>query len=288
MRRLRSLQADNPGPFTLEGTRTYVVGDRRVAVVDPGPADPEHEAAVAAALAGADEVTLVLTHGHADHVGAVEGLLDRRPDARVVGAGHPGARLLEDGQSVLTDAGALVVLHTPGHTRDHLCLHWPDEKALLAGDMVLGRGDTTWVAEYPGCVADYLASLDRLSGLELEVIHPAHGPDVADPAAALRRYREHRMARVEQVRQALEAVRREGGGTASTRNGRARGGTGGRQPISVHRSDPAGDPVPAPRDPEVVDAVLQAVYGGSIPTGLRRAARESVVALLEYVTGARR
>lgn len=265
MSRLRSLQADNPGPFTLEGTRTYMVGERRVAVVDPGPADPVHEDAVAAAVEEADRVTLVLTHGHRDHAGAVDGLLDRIPGAVLVGAGHPRARSLEDGQVVPTDAGELVALHTPGHTRDHLCLHWPAGRALLAGDMVLGRGDTTWVAEYPGCVADYLASLDRLGALELEVIHPAHGPDLADPDAVLSRYREHRAARAEQVRRALEAVRGE------------------RAPAAVGDPWPGGDP--AARDPVVVEAVLDAVYGGSVPSGLRGAARESVVALLEYVTG---
>lgn len=266
MPRLRSLQADNPGPFTLEGTRTYVVGHARVAVLDPGPADPAHEAAVAAAVKDAGQVTLVLTHGHRDHVGAVEGLLQRLPDAVVVGAGHPRARLLEDGQVVSTDAGELVALHTPGHTRDHLCVHWPDARALFSGDVVLGRGDTTWVAEYPGCVADYLASLDRLAGLELDVIHPAHGPDLSDPAGALGRYREHRLARVTQVREAL----REVVGPAAVADG------------------PGAAGVSAPRAREVVEAVMDRVYGNTVPAGLRGAARESVVALLEYVTGGRR
>ena len=150
-----------------------------------------------------------------------------------------------------------MAVHTPGHTRDHLCLHWPDARALFAGDMVLGRGDTTWVAEYSGCVADYLASLERLAAMDLDVIHPAHGPDLEDPATTLRRYRDHRLARVEQVRQALEAARESGSAPAAA----------------------------APRSPEAVEAVLESVYGGTIPSGLRGAARESVVALLEYVTG---
>lgn len=280
MSRLRSLQADNPGPFTLEGTRTYFVGHRRVAVVDPGPADRVHEAAVASAVAGAEEVTLVLTHGHGDHVGAVEGLLERLPDARLVGAGHPQARLLEDGQVVSTDAGDLVALHTPGHTRDHLCLHWPSAQALFAGDVVLGRGDTTWVAEYPGCVADYLASLDRLASMDLGVIHPAHGPELPDAAGAIRRYRDHRLARAEQVRQALDRVR-------AARHRDSPAGLGSPDgPADLGGPDgPATLQSPAPRSPAVVEAVLDVVYGDRVPSGLRGAARESVVALLEYVTG---
>ncbi|MDT8342387.1 MAG: MBL fold metallo-hydrolase [Longimicrobiales bacterium] len=205
MNPLRSVLADNPGPFTHEGTRTHIVGRRRVAVVDPGPDLEEHVEALCRAVAGAGRVTVLLTHGHADHAGAVDALLARLPGAEVAGAGHAAARPLADGAVVETDAGPLVTLSTPGHTRDHLAFHHPPSGALFPGDMVLGVGDTTWVAEYPGCVAEWLDSLARLEALAPRVIHPAHGPDVHDPTALFARYRAHREARIAAVRAALAA-----------------------------------------------------------------------------------
>ncbi|MBW3535349.1 MAG: MBL fold metallo-hydrolase [Gemmatimonadetes bacterium] len=257
---LRSIQASNAGPFTLEGTRTFLVGTRRVAVVDPGPDDPGHVRAVAGVVAGAEAVTLVLTHGHADHAGAAPALASLL-DAPVVGAWgtgpgepgedrHPGPaaglsfRALGQGEVVPTDAGALVAVHTPGHTPDHLAFHWEAGRALLAGDLLLGRGDTTWVAGYPGCVTDYLASLERVSALPLDIIHPAHGPDLDDPAAALERFESHRRVRVRQVRDALAEA-------------------------------PGADEA----------ELLARVYGDAIPPGLRGAALESLRALVEHVRG---
>ena len=200
---LRSLLADNPGPFTHEGTRTYIRGRRQVVVIDPGPDLPAHVDAVVRTVAHADRVTLALTHGHGDHAGGLETLLDALPAAEVAGAGHRLARPLSDGDTLESDAGSLIALHTPGHTRDHLAFHWPEASSLFAGDMVLGVGDTTWVAEYSGCVADYLASLTRLEGLPLERVYPAHGPDQSDPPSLWARYRAHREQRIEQVRDAL-------------------------------------------------------------------------------------
>ena len=203
MNPLRSVLADNPGPFTHEGTRTHILGRRRVAIVDPGPDLTEHVRTVTREVAEAEHVTVLLTHGHRDHAGAVDALLKAIPHAEVAGAGHPAARVLVDGTGVETDAGQLVALETPGHTPDHLVFHWPAGRALFAGDMVLGVGDTTWVAEYPGCVADWLASLARLEALALDRIHPAHGPDVHDPATLWARYRAHREARIARVREAI-------------------------------------------------------------------------------------
>jgi glyoxylase-like metal-dependent hydrolase (beta-lactamase superfamily II) len=195
-----------------------------------------------------DRVVILLTHGHGDHAGAA-GALASSTGAEVWGPegleayGVPAPdRVVRDGDTIETDAGPLVAVHTPGHTPEHLCFHWPARRALFAGDLLLGRGDTTWVAEYPGCVADYLDSLERLRSLDLDVIHPAHGPALDDPAGALDRFEAHRRERIEQVRRALEAV-------------------------------PDGD----------VDALLDRVYGGELPASVRRAARRSLEALVEYV-----
>ena len=102
-----------------------------------------------------------------------------------------------------TDQGELVALHTPGHTPEHLSYVWPDRKAVFVGDLLLGAGDTTWVGEYPGCVADYLLSLDLVRALSSEVLYPAHGAALENPTEAIDRFAEHRRGRIEQVRRAM-------------------------------------------------------------------------------------
>ena len=198
---LRSVLAANPGPFTLEGTLTYLVGSRRVAVVDPGPDRPEHLAAVARAVAGADAVVLLLTHGHLDHAGGARTLAGML-GAPLLGAG-PVDRTLAEGEAIETDAGPLVALETPGHADEHVSFHWPERSALFAGDLVLGRGDTTLVAGYPGCVADYLDSLARVRSLGLTRLYPAHGPPIDDVSERLLHFESHRRARIAQVREVV-------------------------------------------------------------------------------------
>lgn len=195
------VRASNPGPFTLDGTRTFLVGRREVAVIDPGPEDPAHRASLVEAVAEARTVVVLVTHAHGDHAGGAAALAQEL-DAPLRGFGA-GARPLADGESLRTDQGSLVALHTPGHARDHLALHWPRARAAFAGDLVLGEGDTTWVGEYPGSVGDYLASLERLRTLDLEVLYPAHGPPVRDVEGVLGRYESHRRERIAQVEGAL-------------------------------------------------------------------------------------
>jgi glyoxylase-like metal-dependent hydrolase (beta-lactamase superfamily II) len=232
----------------LDGTRTYLVGERSLAVIDPGPDVREHVRALVVAAAGAERVRILLTHGHPDHAAAARPLADRL-GAEVFGPAMPGVvdRVLADGDSVDTDHGALIAVHTPGHTEDHLCFHMPSERALFAGDLLLGTGDTTWVAEYSGCVADYFDSLERLRHLALEVIYPGHGPPLEDPADAIDRFERHRRERVRQVQEALAAL--------ST---------------------------------EDMQHLLDLVYGDTVPPGLHGAAIRSLGALVDYVKGVRR
>jgi glyoxylase-like metal-dependent hydrolase (beta-lactamase superfamily II) len=176
-----------------------------VAVIDPGPVSSDHMRAVASAVERAERVWIVLTHGHADHAGGARSLADEVGAPLWGPESVDGADLrVREGDRVPTDQGELVAVHTPGHTADHHCFHWPDRRALFAGDLLLGQGDTTWVGEYPGCVADYLNSLGRLRALDLDVIYPAHGPPLTDPNDALARYDGHRRARIEQVSAVLE------------------------------------------------------------------------------------
>lgn len=211
---LQSLLAPNPSPMTLDGTRTYVVGRERAAVIDPGPDDPAHLDAIADALQGRSPSVILLTHAHADHAAAA-GLLSARTGAPVRmarGALVPLQEVvtawLEDGEQIATDAGVLHAVATPGHAPEHVCFLWTGgpaehDRALLAGDMFMGGGDTTLVAPPEGDLTQYLASLDRLEALRPSVIHPAHGPSIDDGGEAIRRYRAHREERIAQVVRAL-------------------------------------------------------------------------------------
>lgn len=200
---VRSFRADNPGRFTLGGTESYVVGERRVAVIDPGPLLDSHLGVLAEAVASADQVVVLVTHAHADHAAGAEEL------ARLAGAcvrGPGSGHDLSDREAIATDGGDLVAVSTPGHARRHFCFHLQDEGAVFTGDLILGEGDTTWVGEYPGGVADYLTSLDRLDALDARVLYPGHGDPLLDPADAIARFRNHRLDRIDQVRRALADV----------------------------------------------------------------------------------
>jgi glyoxylase-like metal-dependent hydrolase (beta-lactamase superfamily II) len=198
--------APNPGPMTLTGTNTYLVGDGtgQLAVIDPGPDDlPAHLEGVLSRARSLGHITAVIvTHRHLDHLPAA------LPLAQVTGAplmGHPDLpgveRPLADDSTAF---GSLRVLHTFGHTRDSVSLWEPSERALFTGDLVLGTG-TAVLDEAPGALTDYLASLDRLLALQPGTIYPGHGPIVDDGVAKLTEYRDHRNRRVQQVVDALTA-----------------------------------------------------------------------------------
>jgi glyoxylase-like metal-dependent hydrolase (beta-lactamase superfamily II) len=146
---------------------------------------------------------IIVTHRHLDHLPAAVPLA-QRTGARL--AGHPDLpgvqRGLKDSEHVF---GGLVALHTPGHTRDSVCLWHAAEQNLFSGDLVLGTG-TAVLDEAPGALRDYLASLDRLRELQPGTIYPGHGPIVTDGVAKLTEYYEHRQLRVRQVVEALESL----------------------------------------------------------------------------------
>jgi len=177
------------------------VGERSAAVIDPGPILDGHLAALAAAAAPSDSVVVLVTHGHGDHAAGARELAER------IGAevwGPDVGRDLADGQVFTTDRGPLVAVSTPGHSRRHFCFHLPRHGAVFTGDLILGEGDTTWVGEYPGGVAEYLTSLDRLGALEPRILYPGHGEPLRDAGGAIARFRRHRLARIDQVRRAVE------------------------------------------------------------------------------------
>jgi glyoxylase-like metal-dependent hydrolase (beta-lactamase superfamily II) len=189
------VRAANPGPMTLDGTNTWVLrapGSDEVVVVDPGPLEEPHLAAVAAR---GRVTTVVTTHAHPDHVEGLPRFLELCPGAEVA----TGDFTTPSGLSVTR-------LSTPGHTADSVTVvaGYGDERAALTGDTILGRG-TTVVAPPDGDLGAYLDSLARLEGLGPIPVLPGHGPALADCAAAARYYRQHRLARLEQVRSAVAA-----------------------------------------------------------------------------------
>ncbi len=213
--RARCVLAPNPGPMTLEGTNTWVLGEpgaRRVVVVDPGPGIEEHLLAVRAdVLQTGRRVGLVLlTHRHPDHAeGAARfAELTGAPVRALDPSGLLGAEGLTDDSTLEVDGLVLRVLRTPGHTGDSVCLLLPAEGSMLTGDTVLGRG-TSVVAHPDGRLADYLDSLHRLvewsSRAGLRLLLPGHGPVLPDPAGVLAGYLAHRAERLEQVRAAVAA-----------------------------------------------------------------------------------
>ncbi len=207
--------APNPGPMTLDGTNTWIVGrpGGPSIVVDPGPADEDHLQRVNA-VAGA-VVDVVVTHRHLDHTegsaafAALTGSGVRAADpAYAIPAGDAATGGLVDGTELQVGDLTIRAIATPGHTSDStsLLVSGPDGCRLLTGDTVLGRG-TTVITHPDGDLGAYLDSLEVLLRVVREhavtAILPGHGPVVDDPEGVLRHYREHRHQRLDQVRDAL-------------------------------------------------------------------------------------
>jgi glyoxylase-like metal-dependent hydrolase (beta-lactamase superfamily II) len=202
--------APNPSPMTLDGTNTYVVGtpgSGQAVLVDPGPDDAAHLAAVEAALAARDArcTAVLVTHHHGDHAEAALPW-GARFAARVAAAGAevagPGGRVLAPGDRLRLAGTTLDVVATPGHTADHLAFRL-ESGAVLVGDHVLGRG-TSVVTHPEGDVAAYLESLRRVHDLGPSALYCGHGPELTeDPGAVLEFYLAHRAYREDQLLSAL-------------------------------------------------------------------------------------
>ena len=195
------LHAANPGPLTLTGTNSWVLGRDPCWVVDPGPDLDEHLEALGEEVrrrGGAGGIAV--THSHADHAAGVEGLLARLPHAVPVAAANPdavgagtAACRVEDGDAF----GPLEVIALPGHARDHLgfVADSPAGRVCFTGDAVLGAGSVFVAAD----MAAYLEALKRLEALDLALICPGHGPLVSEPGRHLAAYRAHRLEREQAV-----------------------------------------------------------------------------------------
>jgi glyoxylase-like metal-dependent hydrolase (beta-lactamase superfamily II) len=205
--------AHNPSAFTYYGTQTYLVGEREVAVIDPGPDLPEHVDALTDAIGGRNVVAIMCTHTHRDHSPAARPLAERtgasivgcaalaletvgpRADASFDGDYLPD-RVLADGETVEVDDRPITAVATPGHTSNHLCFAFGD--ALFSGDHVMAWS-TTVVVPPDGDMAAYMASLDKLRQRGERTYYPAHGKPVTNPQQYVRHLLGHRMQREQQI-----------------------------------------------------------------------------------------
>jgi hydroxyacylglutathione hydrolase len=201
----------NPGMMTGPGTNTYLVGRRDPILVDTGAGVPDYLPLLESYLAGRGWTRpsrVILTHRHRDHLGGVESLRARFRGLRVSKMRHRDAGLpepIEDlraGQTVHGEGVTLEPVYTPGHASDHLCYYLVEEKALFSGDVILS-GSTSVIPAGDGDLADYMASLRRLQGLDIRRIYSAHGPVIEDGPGRIAEYIAHRLDRERQILEAL-------------------------------------------------------------------------------------
>lgn len=221
--------APNPSPMTYWGTNSFVLGEDRLVVIDPGPAIPAHLDALLSTIAGRSVTHILVTHSHLDHsplarpLAEVTGapvcafgpssagrsaVMQSLATAGLMGGGEgidaafqPDATL-QDGDQFETGAGVVTALHTPGHIGNHLCFEWGD--ALFCGDHVMGWASSL-VSPPDGDLGDFLASTHRLTASKAQRFYPAHGVEITDPRARLRWLIDHRMSRSREILAALEA-----------------------------------------------------------------------------------
>ncbi len=215
--------ADNPGPFTYTGTGVYIIGDKNVAVIDPGPTTPKHQDALRKALEGRRVTHVLVTHHHVDHspmaapLAAEHGCqvygygLQARPpeggEVRLEAGDDLGFKPdieICNGLKINGDGWTIEAIHTPGHTSNHMCYALHDENVLFSGDHIMGWS-TSVVSPPDGHMGDYLNSLDTILARKFDRIIPTHGPVIEAPQAFVQAYIDHRLARERQICEALSS-----------------------------------------------------------------------------------
>jgi glyoxylase-like metal-dependent hydrolase (beta-lactamase superfamily II) len=217
---VRRVMADNPGPFTFKGTMSYIIGRGKVAIVDPGPADDKHIAALLDAVRNETVTHIFVTHTHRDHSPAVPAI-KAATGATVYAEGpHRTARplrigeqkrldssgdldfrpdvMLKDGEVVTGDGWSVEAITTPGHCANHMAYALKDTDVLFAGDHVMGWA-TTIVAPPDGAMSDYMASLNKLAKRSEQIYFPGHGPAIKEATRFVNYLILHRKAREDSI-----------------------------------------------------------------------------------------
>jgi glyoxylase-like metal-dependent hydrolase (beta-lactamase superfamily II) len=219
---IRRVIANNPSPFTLYGTGTYILGTGSVAVIDPGPADADHIDALLGGLKGETVSHILVTHTHMDHSPGCR-ILQQHTDAQTYAYGPHGAGKLEQGVPVeeggdmefnpdnKVSHGEIIhggdwsvqCVYTPGHTSNHVCFQLREQRALFTGDHVMGWS-TSIISPPDGDMAAYMQSLELLLDRNDEVYWPTHGPSIEDPKTHVRAFIAHRREREAQILKCID------------------------------------------------------------------------------------
>jgi len=213
---VRRVLCNNPSPFTFTGTVSYIVGKGKVAIIDPGPDDEAHAAALLEAVRGETVNHILVTHTHRDH-SPNTGRLKAATGATVYAEGpHRASRPRYESEKISSESGAdrdfkpdvevhhgdlvegagwaLEAVATPGHTANHLAFAWPERKLSFVGDHVMGWS-TSIVSPPDGSMVDYMASLETLTKRDEDLYFPGHGPEVSEGPRYVRYLIRHRQAR---------------------------------------------------------------------------------------------
>jgi len=213
--------ADNPGPFTYTGTGVFIIGDKSVCVIDPGPTTPDHMAAIDRTLEGRTVSHVLVTHHHVDHSPLAKPLAEKH-GCQVYGFGvqpvppQDGEVRLEagddlsfqpdveirNGHIIKGEGWTMEAIHTPGHTSNHLCYALQEENTLFSGDHIMGWS-TSVVSPPDGHMGDYLTSLKTVLNRDFDILRPTHGPAIKDVRPFVQAYIDHRLAREAQILGAL-------------------------------------------------------------------------------------
>nr|WP_321361121.1 MBL fold metallo-hydrolase [uncultured Hyphomonas sp.] len=210
---IRRVIANNPGPFTYAGTGVYIIGHGDVAVIDPGPEQPEHFEALKKALEGETVTHVLVSHGHSDHSPLAQPLAEWAGcKTYAKNCGIPTAKgelgsaddlgfmpdvKIGDGDVISGPGWTLDVIETPGHTCNHLCFGLREENTCLSGDHIMGWS-TTVVAPPDGDMGDYMRSLEKIRAMKFDALYPTHGDPVKGQDFVenfITEYAEHRRAR---------------------------------------------------------------------------------------------
>ena len=213
--------ADNPGPFTYTGTGVYIIGDKEVAVIDPGPNTPKHKNALKNALTEKKVTHIFLTHHHLDHSPLAKPLalehgcnvyglnidVKKRNSLPSLEAGEDNTFKpdinIKCGDLFKGGEWTIEAIHTPGHTSNHVCYALKEENLLFSGDHIMGWS-TSVVSPYEGHMGDYINSLKKIKERNFSLIFPTHGTYIDKVDEFIDAYIDHRYYREKQIIEALK------------------------------------------------------------------------------------